>query len=77
MQSFSAYVEYLHTSLHMKNTYPLAFRYLSVLIFLGGFVCSSFSAPVGSTAFSFGLKDQNDTLTQLEDFRGQGIILDF
>lgn len=61
----------------MKKTQSLAFRYLSALILLGGFACSSFSAPVGSAAFSFGLKDQNDTLTQLEDFRGQGIILDF
>jgi hypothetical protein len=61
----------------MKTIYSLTFKYLLVLILLGVFVSNSYSAPVGSLAPSFTLKDQNDVVTQLEDFAGQGIILDF
>jgi thiol-disulfide isomerase/thioredoxin len=61
----------------MKKLYLFAVKRLLPVVLLCGFAGSSFSALVGSTAPSFTLKDQNNISTSLEDYRGQGVILDF
>lgn len=61
----------------MKKVYLLAIKCLLATMLLCGFATSSYSAPVGIVAPSFNLKDQNNISTALEDYRGQGVILDF
>jgi hypothetical protein len=61
----------------MKKLYLFAVKRFLPVVLLCGFAGSSYSALVGSTAPSFTLKDQNNISTSLEDYRGQGVILDF
>ncbi len=61
----------------MKKLYLFAVKRILPVVLLCGFAGSSYSALVGSTAPSFTLRDQNNNFTSLEDFRGQGTILDF